>query len=238
MKTQKLRSRKASTFDPFIAARGEATERLVINAARIVDASKYRNLTEYCKTLAMIITQLREAEAQNSASPFHSAKPRSFSHVTLLRNESYREVVERIFNVSRSNTVVGRPADEELDVLKAQNAGLAAQVVLLKAKIVSMDSNQDDEGSRFLSGEYQEGAAIIEKLNQRIFLSLKIYRALRLNVGKAIRYVEASNSDSEAGLMGVRGQVASLAELDEIRLAEEELPPDMRKQLNGMLIES
>lgn len=228
--------RKASTFDPFIAARGEATERLVISAARTLDSSKYRNLTEYCKALAMIVTQLRAAEAHAPMSPFHSAKPRNFSHVTLLRNERYREIVEQVFSVSRPN-VKDTEAEDDLDVLRAQNAGLAAQITLLKAKIISMDSVQDELGSRVLNGDYEEGGAIIDGLNQRIFVMLKIYRALRLNLGKAVRYIEVATNGNEAGLIGVRGQIATLSELDQMRLAEEALPPDMRKQLSGMFLE-
>ncbi|RMM83442.1 hypothetical protein ALQ71_03987 [Pseudomonas coronafaciens pv. striafaciens] len=236
MKTGKTHGRKASTFDRFIAARGEATERLVINAARTVDASKYANLTEYCKDLAKIITQLRAAEAQSPASPFHTSKCRNFSHVTLLRNESYRKIIEQVFNVSRSNTMVEQAAEENLDLLKVQNAGLAAQISLLRAKIISMDSDQDGGGLRGLSGEYEEGGAVINELNHRIFVMLKVYRALRLNMGKAVRYLEVPSNGNEAGLVGVRGQVATLAELDQMRLAEESLPADLRKQLNVMLL--
>ena len=238
MKPSKAPYRSATTFDPFIAARGRATERLVLNAARTVDASKYSNLTEYCKMLALIITQLREAESQNPVSPFHSAKRRNFSHVTLLRNEVYREIVEKVFNVSRSLVVAEQPADEDIDFLKIQNAGLAAQIKLLKAKIVSMDSRLDDDASHELNGEYEEGGAIIDELKQQMFVLLKVYQALRVNIGKAVRYVEVPTDGNEAGLFGVRGQIATLDELDQMRLAEESLPSDMRKQLQGMLLQS
>ncbi|KWS24840.1 hypothetical protein AL062_00315 [Pseudomonas syringae pv. syringae] len=234
MKTLKPSGRRATTFDPYIAARGEATERLVINAVRTVDAAKYSNLTEYCKTLAMIVTHLREAEAQSPVSPFHSGKCRNFSHVTLLRNETYRGIVEQVFGASRAATVVERAAEENIDVLKATNAGLFAQVTLLKAKIASIDSSQESGDPLGLTGEYEEGGEIIDELNRRIFVMLKVFRAVRYNVGKAIRYVEESTDGNEPGLIGVRGQVATQAELDQMSLAEESLPPDLRKQLKEM----
>ena len=83
-------------------------------------------------------------------------------------------------------------------------------------------------------GEYEEGGAIIDELNQRIFVILKVYRAVRYNVGKAIRYAEESTDGNEPGLIGFRGQVATQAELDKMSLAEQSLPADLRKQLKDM----
>ncbi|OQR29680.1 hypothetical protein BWR59_19635 [Pseudomonas sp. Bc-h] len=235
MKNRKTHDRKSSTFDSFIAARGAATERLVMSAARTVDAYKYRNITEYCKTLAKIIGQLREAEAQSTASPFHSGKCKNFSHVTLLRNESYRQIVEQAFNVSRSNSMTDDVIEEDLEVLKAINAGLVAQVTLLKAKIISLDSCQEDGGSRGGIGEYEEGGAIIDELNQKLFLILKLFQLLRLNTIKAVRIIEVPTDAHEAGLHGVLGLIATSTELDQLELILDSLPTELRKQLNAIL---
>ena len=234
MKTRNTHDRKSSTFDAFIAARGESTERLVVSAARTVDASKYRNITEYCKTLAKIIGQLREAEAQNNASPFHSGKCKNFSHVTLLRNKAYRQIVEQVFNASRSDSMIDHAIGEDVEVLKAVNAGLVAQVNLLKAKIISIDSYRDDVGSRGLVGEYEEGGAIIDELNQKVFLILKVFKMLRRNTYKAVVLEKVPAAGREAGLRGIFGQIATLTELDQLELIEDSLPPDLRKQLKAI----
>ncbi|WP_219064683.1 hypothetical protein [Pseudomonas sp. UMAB-08] len=126
------RPRKPSTFDRYVAERSAHIEKIIEHTLRVVDATKYSNLTDYCRAVANVVSEIRAAKAGDPNSPFYNKAVRAFSYVTLLRNESYRRLVEGVFDHSRVKLEQPEIISEGA-LLKI--ASLDAQINLLKDRL-------------------------------------------------------------------------------------------------------
>ena len=197
------RPRKPSTFDPYIAERSAQIEKIIEHTVRVVDATKYSNLTEYCKALAGIITEIRAAKSGDPSTPFHNKRVRPFSFITLLRNENYRRIVEGMFDLSRGALEQPEAVSEEA-ILKI--ASLQAQVNLLKDRLSGISTGSgtnalDDAGA-------QEDLA---KLREYLAITLDVYTKMRQDLKAALKSVsEPSEKYKICGLYSSYGLVADV----------------------------
>ncbi|RZO09444.1 hypothetical protein EKG40_08305 [Pseudomonas moorei] len=213
--------KKQSTFHPYVVSRTAHIEALVGQAISTIDASKYGGITDYCKTLSAIITELRAARAVSPSSPYFNKKVKRFSHVTLLRNETYREMVEKEFNSSRGleGTLEEQP-DEDVEELKFQVVSLSAQLNLMKDRVIAIDA-----GRGLTSIDNTEAEKIIAKLNQRVDMLIRVNQDVLNSVNGAFKLVlEPTEKQKVAGMYGPRGLVATLEDLDEMKRASKEHP--------------
>ena len=66
------RPRKPSTFDRYVAERSAHIEKNIEHTLRVVDATKYSNLTDYCRAVANVVSEIRAAKAGDPNSPFYN----------------------------------------------------------------------------------------------------------------------------------------------------------------------
>ncbi|MGV8864236.1 MAG: hypothetical protein ACOH2T_24105 [Pseudomonas sp.] len=165
------RPRKPSTFDRYVAERSAHIEKIIEHTLRVVDAKNYSNLTDYCKALAAIISEIRAAKAGDPSTPFYNKVVRPFSYVTLLRNEGYRRLVSAMFEHSRG-TLEQPEAVSESAILKI--ASLNAQLNLLKDRL---SGTKTGTGSNALAdaGAHEN----IAKLREYLAITLQVYTKLR-----------------------------------------------------------
>lgn len=214
--------KRQSTFGPYIAGRSAHIEAIVGLAISMIDASKYGRITDYCRTLSAIITELRVAKSASPSSPYFNRKVKPFSHVTLMRNTTYREMVEKQFNNSR--VVIEEQQvedeDEDLEELKYKLVSLMAQTNLLKERVIALDSG------RGLTGiDNAEAEKIIDKLNQRVEMLIRVNQDVLDSVNGAFRLVlDPTEKQPVAGMYGPKGLVASLDDLEEMKKAMKEHP--------------
>lgn len=213
-----VKSNTYSRFDPYLAGRSTHIEAIISQAMGTIDASTFGNFTDYCKTLSAIITELRVAKSVSPSSPYFNKKVKAFSYTTLLRNSSYRKIVESQFNNSRS--VVEAEPDEDVEELKLKVVSLMAQTNLLKSRVVELDA-----GRGLTAIDNAEAGKIIEKLNYRIELLLRVNRDVLDSVSGAFRLVlDPTEKQPIAGLYGPRGLVATVDDMEELEKAMKEHP--------------
>jgi hypothetical protein len=188
----------------------------------MIDASKYGRITDYCRALSAIITELRVAKSASPSSPYFNRKVKPFSHVTLMRNTTYRELVEKQFNNSRAVIEEQHDEDEneDLEELKYKVVSLMAQTNLLKERVIALDSG------RGLTGiDNAEAEKIIDKLNQRVEMLIRVNQDVLDSVNGAFRLVlQPTEKQPVAGMYGPKGLVASLDDLEEMKKAMKEHP--------------
>jgi hypothetical protein len=212
--------KRQSTFGSYISGRSAHIEAMIELAISMIDASKYGRITDYCRTLSAIITELRVAKSASPSSPYFNRKVKPFSHVTLMRNTTYREMVEKQFNNSRVVIEEQQDEDEDLEELKYKVVSLMAQTNLLKERIIALDSGRGHTGI-----DNAEAEKIIDKLNQRVEMLIRVNQDVLDSVNGAFRLVlEPTEKQPVAGMYGPKGLVASLDDLEEMKKAMKEHP--------------
>ncbi|WP_274080449.1 hypothetical protein [Pseudomonas kurunegalensis] len=202
--------KKPSTFDAYIARRSAHNERLISQAVSAIEASRFGNLTDYCKTVSAVVSEIREAKALDPISPFYRKIVRPLSYVTLLRNPNYRKIVEQRYNETRELAIIEEQEDTE--DLKLKIASLLGQINLLKEKVHAIDAGRSSETVD--DSEYQ---ALLEKANSRIGFLLTMHVRLREHAGNAFQHnTEPNERQPIPGLHSYRGLIMSVDELDMI----------------------
>lgn len=201
--------RKPSTFDRFVAARSAEIEKILQQALRVIDATKYGSVTDYCKALAGVISEVREAKSGDPTTPFFNKKVRSFSYITLLRNESYRRMVDIAFNHGRESLEEPQAVSEGA-LLRISS--LQAQVNLLRDRLSGIRTG--DNSNALVDANAQN---TIKKLAAYLGTTLAVYSTMRqrfLQVTKVVSF--PTEKEKTAGLYSSVGFIADLEALHEI----------------------
>lgn len=201
--------KKPSTFDEYVAARSAQTEKMLQQAIRVVSASKYATITDYCKDLAGVISEVREAKSGDPTTPFFNKKVRAFSYITLLRNNDYRHLVEAAFNHGRESLEEPEAVSEEV-LLKISS--LQAQVNLLKDRLSGVKTGRDSNA--FLDANAQE---MIKKLARYLSATLIAYTAMRQQMSDLTRIITTPTDKHKIpGLYSGMGLIIEMEVLHEI----------------------
>lgn len=201
--------RKPSTFDKFVAARSAEIEKILQQALRVIDATKYANVTDYCKALAGVISEVREAKSGDPTTPFFNKKVRRFSYITLLRNESYRRMVDIAFNHGRES--LEQPQAVSEDAL-LRISSLQAQVNLLKDRLSGIKTG--DNSNALADADTQD---TIRKLVAYLSTTLAVYSTMRERFFQLTKIVSSpTEKEKIAGLYSSVGFIADLEALHEI----------------------
>lgn len=107
----------------------------ITHALKTLTNADYKNITRLAKDVAKIITEL---EAKVSAEDSDRLKP--MSHVTLLKNKKYREVLEQAFDFETDVECSNKVSVAEYEALKYRCAGLESKIVLLEQTIRNLDA--------------------------------------------------------------------------------------------------
>ncbi len=208
--TKKLKvERKPSTFDKYVTARSAEIEKILQQALRVVDATKYGTITDYCKALAGVISEVREAKAGDPTTPFFNKKVRSFSYITLLRNESYRSMVDSAFNHGRKSLEHPKAVSEEA-LLRISS--LQAQVNLLKDRLSGIRTG--DNSNALADANAQD---MIKRLAAYLNTTLTVYSTMRQRFQQLTKIVTSpTEKEKIAGLYSSVGFIADIEALHEI----------------------
>lgn len=200
-------SKKPSRFDEYVAARSAQIEKMLQQALRYVDAQKYGNVTDYCKALAAVISDVREAKAGDPTTPFYNKRVRKFSYITLLRNDDYRRMVDATFDQSREALEQPEMVSEEA-LLKISS--LNAQLNLLKDRLSSIKTG--DQSNALVDANAQE---TIRKLSLYLNTTLAVYSTMREQFKGLTKIFDVPAKDIP-GLWSAYGLIADKEALHEI----------------------
>ncbi|WP_342651246.1 hypothetical protein [Pseudomonas sp. REB1044] len=201
--------KKPSTFDEYVAARSAQTEKMLQQAIRVVSARKYSTITDYCKALSGVISEVREAKSGDPTTPFFNKKIRAFSYITLLRNNDYRHLVDTAFNHGRESLDEPEAVSEEI-LLKISS--LQAQVNLLKDRLSGVKTGVDSNA--LLDANAQE---TIQKLASYLTATLGAYSTMRQQLSGFTKVITTPTEKHKiAGLYSGMGMIIDMEALHEI----------------------
>lgn len=138
-----------SRHDPFRNFRESARKARVNhieNALRLLKDATFKNVTRLAINVANLVTDA-EAASRSADAVDREGKQAPMSHITLLKNTHYREILESYFNFS-SGKLVENTVDLELHrALQVKCGSLESQIKLLKQMVVNQDSKEGLEYS-------------------------------------------------------------------------------------------
>jgi hypothetical protein len=209
IKPEQTQQNKTSKFAPYVAGRTAHIEKIIAQTLRVVDATKYSNVTDYCKALAVVVSEIRAAKANDPSSPYFNKKVLSFSYVTLLRNDGYRRLVDTMFEHSRGTLEQPEIISEEA-LLKI--ASLQAQVNLLKDRLSGITT--ESGSNALIDAQAKDNVA---KLKDYLTITLEVYTIMREKLSDALRIVETPTERHKLpGLYNIRGLIADIEALQKI----------------------
>ncbi|MNC49431.1 hypothetical protein D3C75_986110 [compost metagenome] len=110
--------------------------------------------------------------------------------------------------------------DEHVEDLKYKVVSLMAQTNLLKERVIALDA-----GRGLTAIDNAEAEKIIDKLNQRVEMLIRVNKDVLDSVNGAFRLVlDPTEKQPLTGMYGPKGLVASLDDLEEIERAMKEHP--------------
>lgn len=194
---------KKSTFDRYVRERSEHTEGILKAALRVVDATRYGNITDFCKALAIVVSEIRQAKSSDPNTPFFNKQIRSFSYITLLRNENYRRLVDLAFEQGRVNIEEPEAISEET-LLKISS--LQGQVNLLRDRLSSIRTSGNSNA--LIDTAAQE---TISQLTTFLATTISVYSSMRHRFQTLTRIRESPTEQHRIpGLYDAKGLIADL----------------------------
>ena len=133
----------ATRFDPFEEHRTDARAARLARIQRALDvlsSATYENVTNLAKGVAKIVAEIELREYLNLPADKQVNKFKPISHITLLRNDKYREILSRRLNLSVESSVSVSISSSDFEALKIRNASLAGHIEQLKLTIRNLDS--------------------------------------------------------------------------------------------------
>lgn len=130
---------KKDTFDEYRENHRQQRIEFIRKALIVLSNAKYSNVTRLAKDVAKLVTEfeLKAFFAQVESEREELCKP--VSHVTLLRNTSYRKLLEDFLGAEAAVAATSGSVITDLEALRIRNASLESQNLLLKEKIRSID---------------------------------------------------------------------------------------------------
>lgn len=109
----------------------------------------YNNVTRLARDVASFVSALEDAENSKLPEKYRKSDLKPVSHVTILRNAEYRQLLEVFLNKSVSKEVAERKPFIDVEELLVRIKGLEAQNKILKNKILNgsledQDCSEDD----------------------------------------------------------------------------------------------
>ncbi|GJB79488.1 hypothetical protein [Pseudomonas putida] len=202
---------RRSTFDKYVAERSAHIELIIEQSLRHVNAKKFSNLTDYCKSLAAVVSDIRAAKAGDPTTPFFNKTVKPFSYVTLLRNEKYRQIVQGMYDHSRQVMEQPQAISEDASI---KIASLQGQINLLKDRLSGTKTNG---GSNALADA--EAQTNIVKLSEFLIETLRVYTEMRTVFSSALKLV--SEPTAKHPIIGLYSSYGLIAEAEALQKIEE-----------------
>lgn len=133
-----------SRHDPFASYREAARKaRLdhIENALRVLRDATFKNVTRLAISVAKLVAEA-EAAAQPADGEVCGHKAAPLSHMTLLKNVHYRQVLHRYFEFASDKPVADAVDLDAYRALQLKCGALESQIKLLKQMLVNQDGKE------------------------------------------------------------------------------------------------
>lgn len=213
--------KRSQTFDEY--RRKHEAERLqfIIEALKILSNAKFSNVTSFARDVAKLVTEFESSRNNSSHGGAVVVPHKPMSHVTLLRNKAYRDLLERSLNIKQQTPDTTSLSISDNEALKFEIASLRKKNQWLEQKILAIDSRVSFEGS----GGGEELQASIERLQSDLTLVISIYEGISGQIAGAFKLVPEGKTTpnfATPGLHGPRGLIAPMEDMHELdRICED-----------------
>ncbi|WOB57093.1 MULTISPECIES: hypothetical protein [Pseudomonas] len=202
---------RIDTFGEYRSKHKAARISHIHSALKILSDATYENVTGLAKGVAKIVTEIELRNHLSLPEDERLIDLKPVSHVTLLRNPDYRQILEQ--NYSRRVCVDAPVAISFSDyqALKIRNAGLAGQIAQLKLTIRNLDA-----GDVLESGDSEELKNQISLLGDDLKFLISFIDNMQSEASDiflTVRPGEESTEFNAAGYYGVMSMVATYDEL-------------------------
>ncbi|WHH49610.1 hypothetical protein QFA96_16065 [Pseudomonas sp. Ap32] len=215
---------RKDTFVAYRQAQKKQRVELIAQALKILSNGKYANISRLAKDVSKLVS---EFELQRYLSLDEGERGDDFkpmSHVTLLRSDDYRPLLEKALVVSPKASQKTEISISELEACKIRIMSLETQNQLLKEKIRTIDLGLSSEANfaRLGSNASVDSRVFYQKLE----LVITILDGVQEQVSKAFKTVlEGDETDyyPRAGLYGPSGIIVELSALHELSSIRQEV---------------
>lgn len=213
---------KKDTFDEYRENHRQQRIEFIRKALIVLSNAKYSNVTRLAKDVAKLVTEfeLKAFFSQAESEREENCKP--VSHVTLLRNLNYREILEDFMGAEAGSESISGGVITDIEALRIRNASLESQNFLLKEKIRSIDlAILPSKGRRDQLTEDES-----ESLKHALNTLLKIIDGMvgqASDIYKTVLEGEESERYPEPGFYGPWEKISTLDELRELDRVRKQL---------------
>jgi len=133
----------ASRVDTFEEHRDEARAARIAriqSALDVLSSANYENVTNLAKAVAKIVAEIELRNYLGLPSEMQAKAFKPISHITLLRNDKYRQILEQHLGQNVESCVPVSISSSDFEALKIRNASLAGHIEQLKLTIRNLDS--------------------------------------------------------------------------------------------------
>lgn len=209
-------SSKIDTFDKYREVTKALRLEFIRHALSMLSNAEYPNITRLARDVAKIVAELESSRKTGSPDAAGQDTSKPISHVTLLRNVSYRVLLEKFMKVeSKSDSLPGQVLTE-LEAVRIRNASLESQIHLLKEKIRGIDLLGDR--SKKISSMHDEDA--FAELIRSVSLLFKFLDGMVSQAADVYRTVLEGQETPMYKEPGFYGPWEKIASLDELRQLE------------------
>lgn len=203
--------RRSDTFEGYRGKRKAARVSHIQSALKILSNANYENVTSLAKDVAKIITEmeLRNNLSLPEGQRLIDVKP--VSHVTLLRNQDYREILDESFSPEDSVDAPVAISFSDNEALKIRNAGLLGQIAQLKLTIRNLDA-----GDVLVSGDSEGLKKQVGLLGEDLRFLISFIDNMQSEASDIFLTVRPGEENSEYGAAGYYGVMSMVATYDEL----------------------
>lgn len=153
-----------SRHDPFLnfreAARNARVDHIE-NALRLLKDATFKNVTKLAMGVANLVTDA-EAASRSAEAVGRKDEQAPMSHITLLKNEHYRKILDRYFDFTSGKLVENTVDIEAYRALQFKCGSLESHITMLKQMLVNQDCNEGLEYNADLVASYSGNEQALE----------------------------------------------------------------------------
>lgn len=202
---------RIDTFEGYRGKHKAARVSQIQSALKILSNGNYKNVTSLAKDVAKIVTEmeLRSNLSLPEGQRLVDVKP--VSHVTLLRNQDYREILEESFSPDDGIDAPVAISFSDYEALKIRNAGLEGQIAQLKLTIRNLDA-----GDVLVSGDSEELKKQVGLLGEDLRFLISFIDNMQSEASDIFLTIRPGEENSEYGAAGYYGVMSMVASYDEL----------------------
>lgn len=217
---------RKDTFDAYRQAQKKQRIELIAQALKILSNGKYANISRLAKDVSKLVAEFELQRHLSLGEGERGEVVKPMSHVTLLRSDDYRPLLEKALAVLPKSPRKTEVSISELEACKIRIMSLETQNQLLKEKIRTIDLGMTSEANFARLGYCATATVDLRVFYQKLELLLTILDGVQEQVSKAFKTVlEGDETDyyPKAGLYGPSGIIVELSALHELSSIRQEV---------------